>query len=165
MNHTLLQFIWFLPLVRSIAAICILQIYIVWMDVSVLNNRFSFCSVVGGVIFICLQQIVIIDCSYSWNDSWYVTFFSYECKHMSSMNMMTYHGSDNVPIFIMSGSKNPMKQNAMNWVRDGSGYIQSLCSARSSLLVPLGRLLTCLRNLLAVRPTMPLYHYHWFFVS
>lgn len=35
-------------------------------------NIFPFHSVVGGVVFICLQQIVILDCSYNWNDSWYV---------------------------------------------------------------------------------------------
>ena len=33
---------------------------------------FALDVVVGGVIFICLQQIVILDCSYNWNDSWYV---------------------------------------------------------------------------------------------
>lgn len=27
-------------------------------------------AIVGGVIFICLQQFVILDCSYNWNDSW-----------------------------------------------------------------------------------------------
>jgi Serine incorporator (Serinc) len=40
----------------------------------------------GGVVFICLQQIVILDCSYNWNDSWYVMSF-FSVQHSMKMSI------------------------------------------------------------------------------
>ena len=52
---------------------CIYTIYFDQSWISYPYHSYSYLhSAVGGVIFICLQQVVILDCSYNWNDSWYV---------------------------------------------------------------------------------------------